>query len=349
MLQALFKIIIASILSFQSHSGNDYQIFYRFPGHEQQFPLELDLSITVKGAIEEISKERQILQQKGYQTQLSFRGEVLLDDESFADRGIGADSVIDIIFIQLTPVQQILKAFGKTNFRHIFQLQEDVQNCSDFETFVRCDINGNPISVNIDLRGEPFEGFVDLSLFPDTIQRLRIIKTRLTATVDFLQLPRDLKMIDIEKTQFTADFSCMQRDRWPENLEYINFGYNDLFYGRLDFSDLPRSLKYIHISRVKQLNDIVFHDLPPNLAGIFMSGNLLNNLDLSEEVPKSLSCINIASTQISGEIKLQGLCNCTSLQFMIYEQPGKQWKKIQSAKQYCGINGNFHIINHYRV
>lgn len=188
------------------------------------------------------------------------------------------------------------------------------ENCSDFNPIVTCDQSGNPIKISGIWHF--FRGSVDLSLLPDTIQDIHFNKM-FTGHIDFLYLPRDLRTFSILNSQFTVDLSHMQKYQWPKNLTEIHWRNNDLFYGDLDCSELPRSLTILDIGGIKQLNAVTFRDLPPQLNAIHLDNNVLNGLDLSEALPISLKTFDLRNTEIYGEIKLQGIQKCTSLNFWV--------------------------------
>lgn len=320
----LLIFIACSLLISLSHCAK-YQIFYRFLEYEQEFQFDLDSEWTVGHAIQQICEERNV--QNSDLIRMRFTGETLSNAESLADAGVGSDVKVQIILI--TPVQLILSAFADTNLKEYLGLNVDsAVKCNDLQPFVRCDQSGNPIKIEV---YSAIRGSLDVSLFPDTIQSINIIGSELTGEIDFLRLPRDLNMLSLQTSNLKADFSLMQKDYWPKHLEHMFCSENQLFYGRLDCSKLPRSLINIRLSRMQQLNEIVFHDLPPHLEQINLNKNNLHGLDLSEALPVSMKVITLQSTKINGEIKLQGIKNCTSLKFWLLKSDSELKAKLRKA------------------
>lgn len=199
----------------------------------------MDSDGTVGDAILIIYIERNMLMQERYNIQMSFRGVILMESQTLAGASVGSDSEVEISFIPggpLTPAQQILNAFANINFRDIFRMSVDEQNCSSWHPFVQCHSTGHPFKISI--KNSNLQGSFDISLLPDTIEMLYFQNCALTGTIDFLRLPRDLKEFYVKNSQFTADLSRMQINLWPEQLKYIDFQSNDLFYGRLDCSEI---------------------------------------------------------------------------------------------------------------
>lgn len=232
-----------------------------------------------------------------------------------------------------------MNAFADTNIMRFLRPSVDAyaRKCADFQPFVKCSAAGDPIAIHI-VYNPNIQGLVDFSFFPDTIQNIRFINTKLTGTIDFLHLPRDLTSFIVVKSQFTADFSQMNKNQMPQHLQRIIYGNNELWYGRFDFSKLPCSLQYISLIRMDQLHDIVFHDLPPRLEEILLNGNILNALDLSEALPETLKYFRMMNTRIRNEIKLQGIGNCTLLKF---ECLSPLCSRIQQAAAVSGVSVAF--------
>lgn len=327
--------ILSSLLILPSQSENKFPIFYKFPGFELAFPIDLYSNGTVGNAIHEICKERQILlHERRYHYQMRFQGKILLNDQFLGDVEIGRDARVHII-IQLTSVQKILNAFANSNFKEILGLSADAeQNCSDLQPFIGC-VEGIAKGIYFvnDLR---FQGTVDFSLLPDTIQYISLYGVKLTGTIDFLHLPRDLLMMYVKYSQFTADFSCMSRDQWPKHLKSMHLENNKLFVGSLDCSELPRSLNNIGVSHIN--NDIKFHDLPPRLGSILVTDSILDRLDLSEPLPESLTHFSLINIEFQGEIKLQGIRNCSSLEFVCDLE---MCSRLQKAAIISGVSVKF--------
>lgn len=339
-----FLIFIAgSFLIRISQCGNNYQIFYNFPGYEQILPIDLDSDDTVKDAIQKISQERKIITHKGYYIQLNFKGDVLEDRQPLSDAGIGPDSLVSIIIILHTPTELILKAFSNTNFLELIRLRGfSLENCCKWNPFITCDENGHPIEIFISERTRIiFQGSFDFSVLPDTIQQINFHGSVLSGTIDFTQMPRDLREFALGGTQFAADFSSMRRDRWPKQLQHIDWFENDLFSGHLNCGELPRSLIVLDIARSKHLNHITFNNLPPNITDIYLNDNVLHGLDLSYPLPEFLKMINIDYCTIAGEIKLQGIRNCTSLTF---ECDSKMRPVLQRIAHKSEVSINFSFM-----
>lgn len=330
--------VTSSLLVFLTHGGVKYPLFYTFPGFEEKIPLDLSSDSTVGETIHQICEERKIPMDKRKRFLMSFGSEVLLNGQSLADAGVGADAVIHIM-ITLTPTQHILRAFSNTNLRDTLQLggYDDELNCCEWIPMVECDQTGIPVEINLKFNSN-LEGSVDISLFPDTIQRFLSHGRLVTGVIDFFHLPRDLKGIFILDSQFTADFSLMKRDRWPKYLVTIHLTNNDLFFGRFDCSELPHSLKYLHIGRNVQLSDILFHDLPPQMKSIVLDANILSTLNMSEQMPTFLKTVSVRNIVINGSINLQGLRNCSSLQFAC---DFEQRSQFESAAFDSGFSLNF--------
>lgn len=240
---------------------------------------------------------------------------------SFGSEVSGVQSLAEYGFIlnladiigNITPAREIMGAFANTNFRDMYGELND-QNWHEWPAIFTCNRTGTPIGIHIE-SGSNFEGSIDFSLFPDTIQEINFQDTKLTGAVNFFHLPRDLRILHLGNSQFIADFSGMKRDGWPKQLQNIAWIDNNLFTGILDCSELPYSLLSLHLIRIKNLDGILFYNLPSHLERLFLNGNTLKGLDLSKTLPASMQGISLMNTKINGEIFLQGIWNCSSLKF----------------------------------
>lgn len=332
MLIISFTAFIIVLLIILSQSSDNYSISYKIPGDDQTFSIGLNSDSTVGHCIKNIYTERGILWQKQNLVQMLLEGKILSGKQTMAELKISGDAVLDIVIIPLTPCQQIFNAFARTNFREIILKQNlNDQDCSEWQKFIEFDEDGNPIKLSIDRKDRNMKGTVDFSLFPDTIQRITIQETMLSGGIDFLLLPRDLRSLSLSRTRFTANLSRMRRDKWPAYLQVIELNDNWSLFGKMNCSELPRSLKFLGLTGNKAALDIVFHDLPSKLKVIDLHNNVLNALDLSEPLPESLEMIAIYKTVILGRVKLQGIKNCIFLKFMIYGRENQAMLELAAA------------------
>ena len=124
---------------------------------------------------------------------------------------------------------------------------------------------------------------------------------RLIGTLKWAFVPPRLKKLQIYRmTRITGTFDP---SALLEGLAELML-YRSGFSGEVDFTNLPKALKYCNLSQNKFAGSCILTSLPAHLERLDVSGNELSgSLDLTK-LPKTLEHIDLGHNNFTGELNL---------------------------------------------
>ena len=155
-------------------------------------------------------------------------------------------------------------------------------------------LNTAKLPVNLDiftLRGQKFDGSVDLTIFPHKIRE-----------------------IDLAWNKFTGEINL---EKLPPQIEAIHLSGN-LFHGTVNLMELPAGLRSLELERNKLIGTLNLQALPAGLEILRMDDNVFSgSVDLSN-LPRGLRFLNIAANKLSGVVRLDALPEGMEILWMTY-------------------------------
>ena len=198
-------------------------------------------------------------------------------------------------------------------FRYCPENPSDVAESQSKITWVNLNLVGTidlqwlpPIVLSLKVMKTKLSGSLNLTALPWSIQFLTLSFNSFSGDVDLCYLPAEIKELDLSNNQLSGSLNLEQL---PQSIHILHVHCNR-FTGTLCLLYLPPSLDEIAVDENELSGAVDLTRLPVRMTGLWLGSNNFEGKTDFSQLPEGLQELQVSYTNLSGKIVVQNRTKC---------------------------------------